>query len=113
MLLIYFIWKYYTELAKNYNIEKVWPFILLGVVVYYAGNFLGGIIIGLAAIALDINIEETSDVVINLMALPMGILCSYLLYKYLEKKWKTQYVNPELALNEIGSEAPDEQPLIR
>lgn len=113
MLLLYFVWKYYKELAEKYNKDSYWPYVIGGAVIYYAGTFVGGIIIGVIALYGDINLEETDDRLIGLMALPVGILFSFLLYKYFEKKWKSDYVNPELALEEIGSDEDEEQPLIR
>ncbi len=102
MLLLYFVWKYYKELAEKYNKKKYWPYVIAGAATYYAGTFLGGIIIGLIAVAADLNIEGTNDTLLGLMALPMGILLSYLLYRYFDKKWKEEYVDPNLAVNEIG-----------
>jgi|AntRauTorckE5430_2_1112549.scaffolds.fasta_scaffold01424_3 hypothetical protein len=113
MLLLYFVWKYYKELADKYNKEKAWSYILLGAVVYYAGTFIGGVLIGLIALSADMDIEDTNDRLLGLMALPVGILFSYLLYKYLEKKWKSEYVDPELALDELGADNDAEPPLIR
>ena len=113
MLLLYFVWKYYKELAEKYNKEKYWPYVIGGAVIYYAGSFLGGILIGVIAIAADINIEDTNDRLLGLLALPLGILLSFIFYKYLEKKWSVEYVDPNLALEEIGGEQDDQQPLIR
>jgi len=113
MLLLYFVWKYYKELAEKYNRESYWPYVIGGAVTYYAGTFIGGILIGLIALAADIDIEDTNDRLLGLMALPVGILFSYLLYKYIEKKWKAEYVDPVVALEEIGTDSEDEQPLIR
>ena len=113
MLLLYFVWKYFKELAEKYNRESYWPYVIGGAVTYYAGIFIGSILIGLIALAADIDIENTNDQLLGLMALPVGILFSYLLYKYIEKKWKAEYVDPAVALEEIGTDSEDEQPLIR
>ena len=41
-LLIYFIWKYYSELAVEHNKSK-WGYALLGIATYYIGTFIGGL----------------------------------------------------------------------
>ncbi len=105
MILIYFIWKYINDLSKQFNREKSWPAVLVGVIIYLAGNFLGGIIIGVGCLMMDINIDEVNDTLINLMAWPVGILVTVLYYQYLKKKWASEYVDPELALDDIGAES--------
>jgi hypothetical protein len=44
--------------------------------------------------------------------LPFGILTTYLIYKYLEKKWTKDFVDTDLAIEGIGEDSEDEQPLI-
>jgi len=113
MLLLYFVWKYFKELSGKYNREKYWPQVILGAVVYYLGTFVGGILIGTIALEADFDIDDINDRVLGLMALPVGILFAYLLYRYFDKKWAAEYVDPNLAIEEIGGEQDDEQPLIR
>lgn len=104
ILLLYFIGKYYNELYKEYKTEKSWPYVLLGIGTYYAGTLLAGFTIGLLSVTMDFNIDNTPDLVIGLMAVPFGILATFGVYKYLEKKWKREYVDPVAELETIGSE---------
>ena len=113
MLLLYFVWKYYKALADQYSKEKPWPYIILGAVVYYAGTFVGGIIIFLIAESSGTYIDESSERLLGLLGIPFGILASYLLYKYLENKWEKEYIDPSIALEAIGTHSEEEQPLIR
>jgi hypothetical protein len=113
MLLIYFVWKYFSELTKQYQKENSWMYILLGIVVFFASKILGEVLIVFGAIGLDMNIDTMSDFAIGLMALPVGILFTYLLYSYFKKKWSREYIDPAMALDEIGSEIKEDQPLIR
>lgn len=46
ILLIYFIWKRFTELAEKYN-NKKWVYGLVGVIAYYVGTFLLGLIVAI------------------------------------------------------------------
>lgn len=113
MLLIYFVWKYFSELTKQYNKENSWMYILLAIIVFFGSKILGEILIVLGAIGLDMNIDTLSDFAVGLMALPFGIFFTYLLHSYFKKKWAREYVDPAVALNEIGSENEENQPLIR
>ena len=88
IILIYFIGKQFFELAITYQKSK-WPYAIAGVVSYYVGTFIAGIGI---AIFMEYNrtgsIDEMNDFVLNLIALPFGLVCCYGLYKLLERNWK-------------------------
>jgi len=85
-LLLYFIWKYYSELAFEYDKSK-WGYFLLGVVTYYGGTFVGGFIIGFAAVLMGSSIDSIPDILLSIIALPFGLLCVWGLYKILQNKW--------------------------
>ncbi len=88
LLLIYFIGKWHYELAVQFNKNK-WLFAILGVVTYYGGTFLFGIGLGVfALITNDMSVLEINDFILGLMALPVGLLCTWGLYKILENNWK-------------------------
>lgn len=44
--------------------------------------------------------------------MPLGILATNIVYKYLEIKWKRDYVDPNIAIEDIGEDSEDEQPQI-
>jgi membrane protein implicated in regulation of membrane protease activity len=89
ILLLYFIGKYFKDLAELNN-KKPWPWAILGIVIYYAGTFLGGIIIAGISIAIDYNLDGIPDIVVSLMALPFGLLATWIGYRMLEKSWSRQ-----------------------
>ncbi|NMM48775.1 hypothetical protein [Marinigracilibium pacificum] len=85
--LLYWIGKYFYNLADQFNRSK-WGFAILGIVIYFIGTVIGGIILGLIEFMLDVNIfTDLPDIVLNLLTIPFGILCDYILYKVLEKSW--------------------------
>jgi hypothetical protein len=87
LLLIYFIWKYYSELAFEYNKHR-WGYALLGIASYYIGTFLGGIILYVGGDLAGSDFPENiSEIYINLLCMPVGILSVWGLYKLLENKW--------------------------
>jgi hypothetical protein len=83
LLLIYFIGKYYYELAQQHDKRK-WAFAILGVVAYYAGAFVMGIILG---IIFPDAVDTMNNLILSLLALPMGLLFTWGLYKILENRW--------------------------
>ena len=87
LLLIYFIWKYYSELAFEYHRSR-WGYAILGIASYYAGTAMGGIILyaGCALAGSDFP-EETARPLVSLICMPFGILAVWGLYKLLEKNW--------------------------
>lgn len=92
ILLIYFIGKYFHDLALEFNKNK-WLFAILGIATYYAGTFIFGFIIGFyVLITGDESVLELPDIVLGLMALPFGLLLTWGLYALLRKNWKNKPV---------------------
>jgi hypothetical protein len=87
ILLLYFIGKYFKTLAEMHK-KKPWPWVILGIVIYFAGTFIGGIIIALLCNIIEYDLELIPDVVLNLLALPFGLLLCWIVYFTLEKNWK-------------------------
>ena len=107
-ILIFFIGKYFYQLAEEYQQNK-WLYAIIGVVSYYVGTFIAGILIGIlyVLIANDLSgLENTPDIVLSLMALPFGLLSCWGLYTILKKQWKKNIVKPENEIAQIGIE-PD------
>ena len=88
LILLYFIGRWHFNLAEKYNKSK-WGFAILGVVTYYVGIIIGGLLIGIIAVAFDMtSILELPDVVLGLMALPIGLLATWGLHTGLRKSWE-------------------------
>lgn len=87
LLLIYYIWKYYSELAVTYNKSKWYG--LLGIASYYIGTFIGGFAIAMVALLSSgsNSIDGMNDFVLGLIAFPFGLLSVWSLYKILKKRW--------------------------
>jgi len=92
IILIYFIGKYYYDLAKEYQ-KNHWLFAVLGVLSYYAGTFIGGMIIGVIIVARegDMGLDNMNDLALGLMAVPIGLLACWGLYKMLKKQWSSAH----------------------
>ena len=96
LLLIYWIGRYFYNLAIEHNRNK-WFAAIGGVVAYYAGTFIAGIIIALVMqyVLLE-SFDDLSDIAINFMALPVGLLTCYITYVILKRYWSKKDENYEI-----------------
>ncbi len=101
LLLIYFIWKKFAELAVEYGKHK-WGFAILGIAIYYVGSFIGGIIIALISMLMgnESFIEDQNSLVLGLIALPFGLLACWGLYAILKNMWSKKLVDSIDTLDE-------------
>ena len=105
IILIYFIWKRFADLAFKYN-HKKWIYGLLGVIVYYAGSLLGGLILGLLSVIINFVIDWENNLLMSIIALPFGLATCYGTYYFLEKKWKKEVVVMD-SIDDIGKITED------
>lgn len=114
LVLLYWVGKYFYELAKEYNKNK-WKFTILGVVVYYAGillsSFILGTVMGIITQKYRYNfleitfqgfIDNFNGILLGLLMLPFGFLSSYVLYKYLKETWKENNPTLKKMIEDIG-----------
>jgi multisubunit Na+/H+ antiporter MnhB subunit len=103
IVLIYFIWKAYYELARKYNKHK-WGIAILGIAGYFLGLLIGIVLIALTLeFLLSESIEDYSDNVLGLMSLPVAILFCWLLYIFLDNQWNkpSRTINDEVLDGEL------------
>lgn len=102
IILLYWIGKYFYKLAEEYD-KKKWGFAILGIVIYYVGSFvLGAITIGVIDIFSEGFIDNSNDFALSLIAIPFGLLSCYLLYFFLQKRWKREVPKSDELINQIG-----------
>ena len=103
IILIYFIGKKFYQLADQFDKNK-WGHAISGVVTYYAGTFLVGLIIGVVIeVWGSISIYDLNDFVLTLIALPFGLLACYGLYTYLKKKYEKNASLTTDSIDDIGT----------
>src|SRR5690349_14127334 len=103
LLLLYFIGKAFYELAHEHDRSR-WGFAILGVVSYYAGTFIGGIILALIyELGFSSSIEDINDILLGVLALPFGLLMCWGFYHILKRSWSRSAANS----NPISSEVLD------
>jgi hypothetical protein len=87
LVLLYFAGKAFYDLAGRHGRSK-WGFAILGVLSYYGGLFFGGILIALIyEFGLSQSIDNVNDMLLGVMAIPVGVLTCWGLYKGLEARW--------------------------
>jgi MFS family permease len=106
IVFIYFIWKYFADLAKKNKKGHFW-YAVGGIVVYYLGTMLGGLILGIFFLLIDYNYDWDNNTMGNtLIAIPFGYLACYLYSYILKKKWEVE-IKIEDSIDDIGSEKTD------
>lgn len=89
LVFIYFIGKAFYELASENNKHK-WGFTILGIISYYAGTFIGGIVLVIIGLIMNSNfMSETNNTTLNIVAIPFGLLCCWSFYKILQRNWSS------------------------
>ena len=87
LLLIYYVGKAFYHLAEEHH-KNNWGFAILGVLSYYAGSFIGGIVLALLyEFYLSGSIEDVNNILLSLIAMPFGILACWGFYKILQRAW--------------------------
>lgn len=88
ILLIFFIGRYFYNLAQQYN-KNGWLYAFAGILSYYAGGFLVGFAyVILAEVFLWETSESMENLLLAILSLPFGILACYLFYNQLEKQFQ-------------------------
>jgi len=98
LLLIYFIGKYFYDLAAKFGKSK-WLFAIIGIVTYYGGTILFGVVLGVyAALTNSSTILGLGDLALTLISIPVGIIIAWGLYTLLKNQWqkKTEPVETEI-----------------
>ena len=104
ILLIYFIGKFFYDLAGDHD-HNSWLFAIIGVVTYYAGTFVGGILIfSIAELISPGWVTDVNEFLLSFMALPFGLLACWGLYGILTSVWSKKQRNTLEAIEQIGQE---------
>ena len=99
LILIYFVGKAFYDLAGQYN-RSQWGFAILGVVSYYAGILVAGFVMGIVSELGIISFYDYSELVLGLMAFPVGVATCWGTYALLKNQWsKTKKVDSQEILD--------------
>lgn len=89
LIFIYFIGKTYYTLAQKHKKEQLWLWAISGIVAYYLGAFIGGIILGVFVLLLDLDVDlENIGLGLQLLiGLGGGLGGTTGFYQFLKYKW--------------------------
>jgi len=107
ILLIFFIGKYFYELAQDYYKHR-WLYGILGIAVYYLGTMIGGFIVAILSelFLWDLNFEST--LTLTFIAFPSGLLFAGVFYFLLKRNWNNSVVEVKDEIQDIGKSLKDE-----
>ena len=95
IVLMYLVGREYYKLAIL-NQKNAWLYAIVGVVSYYVGVFLGGILVViLYHFISEEAVEEMSELKLEIMAIPFGVLSCYLFYRFLKFTWSKKYAKKD------------------
>ncbi|MCB0545066.1 MAG: hypothetical protein KDC61_11175 [Saprospiraceae bacterium] len=87
LIFIYFIGKYFYDLAEEYG-KHNWLYAIAGIVCYYAGSFIFGVILG---VGIEIwspgFLNEMNNKALGYIAIPFGVLTCVGMYYLLKRHW--------------------------
>ena len=86
IILLYFVGKMFYDLVGKYKNDKTarWIYAIIAVISYYAGTFLGGVLLGLGEVYGLWYISDLNDLILGFIALPFGILTVVVFYQILK-----------------------------
>lgn len=98
-LLLYYVWKRFSELALQYGKSKHngW----FGILAYGGGLLSFGLLFGILDQIFGWEIDWENNITIQLMDIPLGVFCCYILYIILKKKWESEYIELD-TIDDIG-----------
>ncbi|MDP5197999.1 hypothetical protein [Flavobacterium sp. DG2-3] len=106
ILLIYWIWKGFANLALEYDKNK-WGYFAIGIVSYYGGTLVSGFIVGLLAVFISgvdsVNDDSFTNPGWNILFVLFGALACYGVYRLLENKCeKEKELQKKEGIDSIG-----------
>lgn len=96
LAIVFLIGKQFYDLAKKYKQNLSWVYFIVGIVAYYGGAFIGGILLGLYGNLMGFDpLLELNNFQLILIFLPFAALCCWGTYQLLKKKWHKDFLAKE------------------
>ena len=85
-LIISLVGWYFFKLAKRYH-KHTWRYAFIGAAVYFLTAFTSAFII-------DSLVPDIETLLLGFLAVPLGLVAAWMLYRYLRKRFDDQLKNP-------------------
>ena len=96
LILIFFVGKYYYELAQDYYKNR-WVYGIFGILMYYLGTALGGLTIGFLDYALNLNVDFSQfNLIIIGLLFGTGLAAAVYFFLYFRWKWHAPLKNDDI-----------------
>lgn len=89
LFFIYFIGRAYYYLAEEHHKNK-WLFAIMGILSYYGGSFIGGVIAYLAYDMMNVNGVSFNEAILTVIGIFLGLLTCWVYYSLLKRNWKNK-----------------------
>ncbi len=86
LILIFFVGKAFYELALQKN-KSGWLYAILGVAAYYAGTFVGAVLVAIGYEAFIGSVDDVNDTLLGALGIPVGVLSCWGYYRLLKNRW--------------------------
>ena len=103
IILIVLLGRTFYRLAEEFNQHR-WLFAVLGIISYYVGSAIGGVVVGLVDVLFDLGVDFDNSGILLMIAIPFGLGTSYILYYILKRKWKNEVVVEKDEIQDIGKD---------
>ena len=87
ILVLIFIGRSFYKLAVDFERKNTWLYPVIGIVSYYGGSILAGIVIAVILTVMNKPIDEAT---LGLAGIPFGIGICWGLYAILKYNWKKE-----------------------
>ena len=104
IVFLYFIGKFFYTLTQKYNKNK-WLYAILGIVAYYVGSGVGGLVIAVADDLFNFGFDWDNQFTLIIVALVFGGCFATIFYFILKRQWNKSYVEPINEIEAIGSDS--------
>ncbi|WP_046759052.1 hypothetical protein [Kordia jejudonensis] len=114
IIILIVVGRQFYELAKKYEQQLAWLYAILGVVSYYAGIIVGGVLLGIIlGLFFPEFLEDTPESVLGLLTIPIGIFACWGFYQLLKRNWHKKFEEQQRLkpkISDIGKSEENEKP---
>lgn len=115
IIILIAVGRQFYELAKKYEQQYAWVYAILGVVSYYVGGVVGGLILLILSEILGIvSIDDISDLSITAISIVLGVISCWGFFQLLKASWRKKFEQKQLLkpkISDIGKSEEEEKPV--
>ncbi|WP_420574020.1 hypothetical protein [Kordia sp.] len=114
IVIMILVGKQFHQLAKKYNQKIPWVYAIVGIVSYYGGAFVTGVLLGIyMELTGHYILDDVNELLLGLIFIPFGALICWGVYQLLSRKWRKDFLEEERKkpkISDIGKSEEDTKP---